>query len=687
MGSIVKLLGIVIGAIVVLLIVVVVGIMLVFDPNDYKDEIEVAVEQATGRQLTLAGDLELEVFPRLRIALGSAELSNAEGFGAAPFASIGSARLQLEVLPLLSRRIEVGEALLEGLVLNLARNAQGQDNWQDMGGSAPDSADAQSQEASAQGEAFELDVGAIRIENAEVNWADAAAGSSWQLGNFNMQATGFGPGAAFPLSTDFTLAGEAVEVAVEASMQATLALADNRYLLESLEVGLTGEGAAWPGGSGEASVSFGAFEANLEEESVRLEGLALELLGLAVNGSLSGEDLFSNLSLTGGIEIEDFDPQDLLEVFEIEIETADADVMSQAGAEATLVYDAQQMMLEDMELRLDGSTLVGRAGLERDALRFDLEIDAINIDRYLPPSSEDTSEEEGSLDEVDLPLNALEALDASGRLAFGEAQFIGLTLTDAEFSLSAGNGRVQLTPSASLYGGSYGGEVMIQVNGDSAELSLNQRVTDVDLTGLGTDLLGMQELSGTGEVQLNLVGTGSNLGEIRRGLDGDVSFRFSDGAWDGFDAWYELRRARAVFDQDPVPEREGPPRTTFSDVSASGVVEDALLTNEDFSATLPFMAVTGSGTVNLLNDALDMALTAAFVDGPTLQEDPEMVDLAGSELPLKVGGTLGEPSILPDFGALVRARAEEAVEERIDEEREELRDRLENRLRGIFDRD
>ena len=125
-----KLIGIVGGAVVLLFVVAVVALTMFFDPNDYKDEISAAVEQSTGRQLTLDGDLELDIFPGIRIALGEATLSNAAGFGAEPFAQIDGASLAVGLLPLLSRRLEIGEARLEGLILNLERNATGDSNWQ-----------------------------------------------------------------------------------------------------------------------------------------------------------------------------------------------------------------------------------------------------------------------------------------------------------------------------------------------------------------------------------------------------------------------------------------------------------------------------------------------------------------------------------------------------------------------------
>lgn len=684
MGKILKLLGIVAGAGLALIVLVMIGLVLFFDPNDYKAEISAAVEQATGRQLTLEGDLELDVFPRLRITIGAAELANAAGFADEPFASIEGAGLAVGLLPLLSRRIEIDEARLEGLVLNLARDGQGQSNWQDMSGASASEAASPTGEDPTGGAPLDLDVDAVVIARAEINWSDAVAGSQWQLGDFNLDATGFGPGTAFPLGVGFSLTGDEIEVAVTASMEATLGLTDDRYRLEDLEVEIIGEGPAWPGGQGEVDLSFGAFEADLQAETLSLEDLALEILGLTVTGTLAGRQLFGDLSLAGEVEFEEFDPQALLETLGVELETADPDVLRRASISAELAYDANRTMLEGVELALDDSQLAGQLGLLGDSLHFDLSVDSIDIDRYLPPASEGATEEAGSLDEVDLPLEALRTLSAAGQMTIDAARFAGLTLSDVEFSFAADDGLVSMEPSASLYDGTYDGELTIRVAGDTANLSIDQRLTGIDAMPLGQDLMDAELVSGTVNARLNLTAMGSNLGEIRRQLDGDVTFALTDGAWEGVDMWYELRRARALFDQAPTPVRDGPARTPFSEVSASGVLEDDVLTNRDLSSDLEFMTVTGSGTVNLVTDAMDFDLVAQFVDGPILQSDPAMVDLAGDELPLKVSGSPSSPSVLPDFGAMVRAEVEEAIEERLDEERDSLQERLEDRLRGLF---
>lgn len=692
MNRTLKILGIAAGVVVLLFVVLIVAVGMLFDPNDYKDDITAAVQKATGRQLTLDGDLELAVFPTIRIAVGSAALSNAPGFGAEPMARIGGAELRLALWPLLSSRVQISQARLTGLELNLARDARGRNNWQDLSGAGAATDGAAAPVAEGSGANLDLGVGAIEITDARIVWNDASTGSRWELTDFGLEAERFGLGERFPLSMQFGLSGADVAVKVAASMQATLTLATNEYRLDELDVTVDGSGAGWPGGPSQAALKFDSLVANLGEETLELGGLTLDFLGITMAGSLSGRKVLSGLALTGAVDIREFAPRTVLERFGVAVETADGDVLKRVSAKANLVYNSSQVGLRDMQLALDDSALTGRVALEGERLTYDLTVDDINIDRYLPPSeAADAPAEEGSLDEIDLPLDVLRTLNARGELKFGQAKFSGLTLTNAAFALNAANGGVRLTPSAQLYGGKLAGDIRMQVEADAASMTIEQNLDDVNLAALGQDLLGSQDITGTGDVRLNLVTAGSNLGEMRRDLDGDVAFNVANGSLEGIDLWYELRRARARLDKAPLPEREaGTPRTTFASLSATGVVEDALLTNRDLNGRLDFMTIDGSGTVNLLNDAIDFDLTATFVDGPALQADPEMVKYAGGKIPLSVTGTIDAPSVLPDFGALVRARVtqevNQAVEEKREEVREEVRDRLRDRLRGAIER-
>ncbi len=689
MKRLLKIFGLIVGGVIVLLVVGAVAVSLLFDPNDYKDEITAAVQNATGRQLTLDGDLELALFPTIRIAVGSATLSNAPGFGAEPMARIGGAELRVAVLPLLAQRIEVSRARLEGLELNLARDRSGANNWQSLGGGAPQAgAPAGDGEGSAPAD-LDLGVGAIEIENARIVWSDAATGSRWELTDFGMTAEDFGVGQRFPLHMEFGLAGAEVVVQVAADMQATLTLASDEYRLDELTVTIEGSGAGWPGGPSQANLSFDALAANLGAETLELTGLTLEFLGITMAGSLSGQRLLSDLALTGAVDIREFAPREVLERFEVDVQTADPAVLTRASAKANLLYNSSQIALRDMQLTLDDSTLTGRVALEGERVTYDLTVDDINVDRYLPASQEpsDAPAEEGSLDEVDLPLEVMRTVDARGELKFGKAKFSGMTLTNVAFPLTAANGAARLTPSAQLYGGRFNGDIRVEVEGDSANMAVGQVLENVDLAALGQDLLGSQDITGVGDVRLNLVTAGQNLGVMRRGLDGDVTFSVTNGSIEGIDLWFELRRARARLDGETLPERgDAARRTTFASLSATGVIEDALLTNRDLNGRLDFMTIDGSGSVNLLDDAIDFDLVATMIDGPVLQSDPAMVKYAGKELPLKVTGTVAAPSVLPDFSAIVRQQISEEVDEEVEERTDEVRERVRDRLRGLLER-
>ena len=129
-----------VGIIAALLIAAAIYIFLIFDPNKYKAEIATAVHKATGRELTIQGDLKLSLFPWLGVETGVMTLNNLPEFGRQPFAKIDGAAIKVKLLPLLHKDMQVDTVTLNGLYLNLIRTASGQGNWEDLaagGGKQP----------------------------------------------------------------------------------------------------------------------------------------------------------------------------------------------------------------------------------------------------------------------------------------------------------------------------------------------------------------------------------------------------------------------------------------------------------------------------------------------------------------------------------------------------------------------
>ena len=83
-----KLMSFLLGGLVVLIVVLLLAVSFLVDPNDYKDRIVQVVKEATGRELQLPGNIKLSVFPWVALKLGPATLGNPRGFSPQPFAAL-----------------------------------------------------------------------------------------------------------------------------------------------------------------------------------------------------------------------------------------------------------------------------------------------------------------------------------------------------------------------------------------------------------------------------------------------------------------------------------------------------------------------------------------------------------------------------------------------------------------------
>ncbi|HEX8757722.1 MAG TPA: AsmA family protein [Steroidobacteraceae bacterium] len=207
-----RILGIVIGCVIVVLIAAVIALWLIVNPNDYKGRIEAAVRSSTGRELSLSGNIHLAIFPSIALQLGPASLGNPPGFGSAqPFASLQRVSLRVRVLPLLHHRLDVGRIEIDGLDLRLLKNSRGRGNWSMPAGKKPAPAP--------QGPASQMTLGGIGglvVKNSRVSYQDMVADHvSIDIGSvatgvpvpvrWNLELT-TGPGARpIPLSGNATL--------------------------------------------------------------------------------------------------------------------------------------------------------------------------------------------------------------------------------------------------------------------------------------------------------------------------------------------------------------------------------------------------------------------------------------------------------------------------------------------------
>jgi AsmA protein len=304
----------VIGGLLLLLIAAAVALPLLFDPNSFRGQIAEAVQKQTGRSFSV-GDIQLRVFPWLRVALADVSLGNAEGFGEAPFAEVRQLGVGVKLMPLLTgRKVEISSVALDGLRLRLAVDAQGRSNWQDLierqrepaAGEEPVTPDPDTPR-------FELiDIGGVAISDAVVEYRDAQAGQGYRLEPFNFKTGTIKPGQPLDISTDLVAFADApkAEVALRLSTTVTPDTDARTVLLDAIQATIKARvEQAVDGRDANLELSIkGDARANLEPLRVETGALALTFKGQAADLAADGKlALRLSADLAAGV----FDAQDL----------------------------------------------------------------------------------------------------------------------------------------------------------------------------------------------------------------------------------------------------------------------------------------------------------------------------------------------------------------------------------------
>jgi len=661
MGRLIKILLYVVAGFVALVLIAAVTLFLVFDQNDFREKISVAVQKNTGRELIIEGDLELSLVPWLAIEIGATRLGNAAGFGDEPFASFAQARLSVRVLPMLLRReIAIGTAAIDSLVLNLQVGRDGRSNWQDL--VDPGDAAAAVPETPS-GEPARLDIARIDIANASVSYGDALSGERYALTDFNLTSGAMASGEPVRLqgNTGFDLQPAGVTGTMEMEAMLAFDVEAGVIHIDDLVLGGLIEGVA--AAPTTLRLEVPTLEANTADEVLTLGDIELSIVGIDLAASVEPFSYAGDPTPVATIRIDTFSPRSLMQRLEIEPpETADPNVLGRIAIEATASVTENAVGLTKLELVLDDTIFKGELSVPRGSTgryRLDLAADSIDLNRYMAPAEDEAGTESTAAEgPTEIPSDLIRPLNAHGRLQVAEAYLGGLKFETVILELNAANGDLRIHPiSASLYEGEYNGDVSINVAGDTPVISADEKVRGVLLAPLVLAMFEQENITGAVNGAFRLSGRGQDLGEVQRSLDGEMSFELLDGTWEGTDVWYELRRARALLKQQPAPEPELPPRTQFSSVKATGIVTNGIFKNSDLLAELPFMRVTGRGTADLAAGNVDYHMTARVLERPEFMSgatDEELDEFTEAVIPLRITGSLSSPSIKPDIDAMLK---------------------------------
>ena len=120
----------ILSGIAVLLIIAAVSVPFFIPKSVYKAQIERAATNALQREVTLAGDVNISVFPRISASVQQVTVANPEGFATPNMIEAGELRGSVKWRPLLSRRVDVQEIAFVDANVFLQRKADGSTNWE-----------------------------------------------------------------------------------------------------------------------------------------------------------------------------------------------------------------------------------------------------------------------------------------------------------------------------------------------------------------------------------------------------------------------------------------------------------------------------------------------------------------------------------------------------------------------------
>ncbi len=571
------------------------------DFNQYKGLIADQVKQATGRDLTIVGDFKLALSLRPSVAVENVGFANVPGGSRPQMVVLKRLEVQMQLLPLLSRRIEVDRLVLDGADILLETDKKGRGNWVLSNGAIGAAAASPAPEGES---AVPLpQIGVVQIRNSLVTYRDGQTNTSRSFRIEKLNAETKDGRVALDLAA---LIGKAA-VTAKGSIGAPEMLAG---------------AAPYPFDLTITSANSSAILKGTVRDVAEMRGIAMDL-------SAKGKALSDWNGVTDAA-LPPLGPYSL---------TAKAsDIPGGYG-------------LSGLKLTMGGSSLGGDLTLQlakRPKLTAALSADRIDLKDFgvtpaasggVQPSSGAVSGDGRVFPATPLPLAGLGLADADVKLAAKEVIRAPVTLSNVKLVLSLAAGKLQIRPFSSGIGG---GTVIANLSLDSARtpapVALDLTESNVEAGKLLQVLAGTTVLSGgRTNLKADVTGAGNSVRAIMAGLNGKLDYAMGSGSINNDFARLLLADLFRLFSFG-----SGGDSSNLRCVVAHFDINRGLATTRQLAIETSGATILGNGTVNLATEGLDIHLVPHAT----------AANLANLAVPVIVGGTMAHPHVVPDAAAI-----------------------------------
>lgn len=678
----------------IVLIGVAAGILpLVVDPNQFKAQLAETIKEKTGFEAEFIGDLHLSVFPWLGISAGRIRINSGQGFQAAEFLSIEQGDIKVNLLPLIVKKLEINRIDLKGLRINLLRTPEGGNNWSPIAAQStgkdesitPDNKNQKSPLSSESTWPF-FAVGRVSLEDAAIHWDDRQNDKRLDIDNISLNIDAFAWNQLTDVALKLSIAQpdgnqDIIDFKTRVLIRPNLEQAD----LVDTEMDITRKGKSVSGKA--MSVKLTAPEIIFEKGTQKFQIAELKIQSgeLSIVSRLTGNNLFNGADVEGAVQIAEFNPGKLLKGYAIELPKFQSpDAFSRLEADFNLHATKNSVFVQGLRCKLDDTLLqgdVGIEGMEAPAIRFNLAVDAVDADRYLPPDSKKTKLVSPAAAIAvafsKLPLAQLKKLDAQGEVILQHLKLQGIIANDLKMELSARDGLVESRQIISrLYQGDYEGSVNWNAKDSIPMLSMSEKIRHVDIEPFLKVMGSKISITGALTGSTTLQGEGHDPKQFRQKLKGNLFFALKDGAIRELKFQKIIDQAMETLSQTPLPpnQRAG---IDFSEITGTAVLADNVIRNQDLLVKSSRFRIAGSGMANIETGMVDYRFVANLVKAPATVTEPEKFH--STPIVVNMSGTLAEPDYRLDMAGLLTDKNKAKIEKFFDKNKDKM-NRLKEKL-------
>jgi AsmA protein len=408
---------------------------------------------------------------------------------------------------------------------------------------------------------------------------------------------------------------------------------------------------------------------------------AIDQLKLHASGKLlySGE----TPSVEMAVKVDDFSPRKLLAALgqPFPIVTPDSGAVNRVALAANLKAAADSLAISDGQVIFDESKMkvaIRAANFAKPDIAFDLNIDQINLDRYLPlqyleksaavqPSaasgSKSSQKETGRVpaSATGAGYEPLRRLIIAGQLQAGKLTVNNLKLQDVGLKINGKNGLFTIDPlNLNLYQGNLTGKGQFDVQQKEPASDFNFMIENVQIGPLLKDAAQQDILEGSTRARINLTLKGDTDERVRRTLNGQGEIRVNDGAVKGFDLAAMARNLESAFGLGVKEAKTAArPRTDFTELLLPFTITDGIAATSKANLKSPFIRLEASGKADLVKETLDFYIDPKAV--ATIKGQGDEKTRSGILVPIIVSGTFTELKFRPDIKRIITQQVDQGI--------------------------